>query len=80
LNEVNHHVYGSTGMPAFRSRGSKTYTAQMGAILALKLLRSKPKYASKTKRKIAHVLCVSKRHYHRSNSCFIRILSHISAI
>ena len=42
FNEVNHHVYSSTGMPAFISRESRTYTAQLGAILALKLLRSKP--------------------------------------
>ncbi len=42
LNEVNHHVYSSIGMPAFRSRESRTYAAQLGAILALKILRSKP--------------------------------------
>ena len=46
--------------------------------MALKLLRSKHKYESKTKRKIAHVLRVPERHYHRS--CSIRILSHISTI
>ena len=38
------------------TRTLQTYTARLGAILALRLFRGKPKYTSKPKGKVAYIL------------------------
>ena len=70
--------HSSTGMPAIEVAEAEPIRPDWGPYWSLKLLRSKPKYTSEPKRKVAQVFRVFNRYFHRSS--LTRIYSNKTAI